>query len=130
MNMDRGIGTVFSELVGEIGALVRNEIRLAKAEVAEKLRSMAIGLALTMAGVFLLILALVFLLEAAVGGLMLLGLNFALASLVVAVVAILVAGAVAWFGISRLKVGRISESKTAQQIKRDAATVRSQVGAL
>jgi len=130
MNLDRGIGTVFSELIGEIGALVRNEIRLAKAEVAEKLRSMAIGLVLTMAGLFLLILALVFLLQAAVGGLMLLGLNFALASLVVAVVAILVAGAVAWFGISLLKVGRISESKTAQQIKRDAATVRSQVGAL
>jgi hypothetical protein len=130
MNFDRGIGTVFSELIGEIGALVRNEIRLAKAEAAEKLRSMAIGLALTMAGLFLLILALVFLLQAAVGGLMLLGLNFALASLVVAVIAILVAGAVAWFGISRLKVGRISESKTAQQIKRDAATVRSQVGAL
>jgi hypothetical protein len=130
MNLDRGIGTVFSELIGEIGALVRNEIRLAKAEVAEKLRSMAIGLALTVAGLFLLILALVFFLQAAVGGLMLLGLNFALASLVVAIVAILVAGAVAWFGISRLKVGRISESKTAQQIKRDAATVRSQVGAL
>ena len=49
---------MFSELIGEIGALVRNEIRLAKAEVAEKLRSMAIGLALTIAGVFLLILAL------------------------------------------------------------------------
>jgi CHASE3 domain sensor protein len=130
MNLDRGIGTVFSELIGEIGALVRNEIRLAKAEVAEKLRSMAIGLALAVAGLFLLILALVFFLQAAVGGLMLLGLNFALASLVVAIVAILVAGAVAWFGISRLKVGRISESKTAQQIKRDAATVRSQVGAL
>jgi putative superfamily III holin-X len=130
MNFDRGIGTVFSELIGEIGALVRNEIRLAKAEAAEKLRSMAIGLALAVAGLFLLILALVFLLQAAVGGLMLLGLNFALASLVVAVIAILVAGAVAWFGISRLKVGRISESKTAQQIKRDAATVRSQVGAL
>ena len=61
---------------------------------------------------------------------MLLGLDFALASLVVAVVAILVAGAVVWFGIGRLKVGRISELKTAQQMKRDAATVRSQVRAL
>jgi hypothetical protein len=130
MNMERGIGTVFSELIGEIGALVRNEIRLAKAELAQKVRSMAVGLALTVAGLFLLILALVFLLQAAVGGLMLLGLNFALASLAVAVVAILIAGAVVWFGISRLKIGRISESKTAQQIKRDAATVRSQVGAL
>jgi CHASE3 domain sensor protein len=130
MNLDRGIGTVFSELIGEIGALVRNEIRLAKVEIAEKLRSMALGLAFALVGFFLLILALVFLLQAAVGGLMLLGLNFALASLAVAVAAILVAGAVVWFGISRLKVGRISESKTAQQIKRDAATVRSQVGAL
>lgn len=130
MNIDRGIGTVFSELIGEIGALIRNEIRLAKTEMAEKLRSMAIGLALTVAGLFLLVLALVFLLQAAVGGLMLLGLNFALASLIVAVIAILVAGAVVWLGIGRLKVGRISDSKTAQQMKRDAATVRSQVSAL
>lgn len=130
MNLDRGIGTVFSELLGEITALIRNEIRLAKAEAAEKVRRMAIGLALTVAGLFVLILSLVFLLEAAVGGLMLLGLNFALSSLIVGVVVLLLGGAAIWFGISRLKVGRLSESRTAQQIKRDAATVRSQVHAL
>lgn len=130
MNLDRGIGTVFSELLGEITALIRNEIRLAKAEAAEKVRRMAIGLALTVAGLFVLILSLVFLLEAAVGGLILLGLNFALSSLIVGVVVLLLGGAAIWFGISRLKVGRLSESRTAQQIKRDAATVRSQVHAL
>jgi CHASE3 domain sensor protein len=130
MNLDRGIGTVFSELLGEITALIRNEIRLAKAEAAEKVRSMAIGLALIVAGLFVGLLALVFLLEAAVGGLMLLGLNLALSSLIVAVVILLLAGLAIWLGISRLKIGRLSESRTAQQIKRDAATVRSQVHAL
>jgi len=130
MNLDRGIGTVFSELLGEITALIRNEIRLAKAEAAEKVRSMAIGLALTAAGLFVLILSLVFLLEAAVGGLMLLGLNLALSSLIVGVAILLLGGVAIWLGISRLKVGRISESRTAQQLKRDAATVRSQVHAL
>jgi len=130
MNLDRGIGTVFSELLGEITALIRNEIRLAKAEAAEKIRNMAIGLALTAAGLFVVILSLVFLLEAAVGGLMLLGLNLALSSLIVGVVVLLLGGAAIWVGISRLKIGRISDSRTAQQIKRDAATVRSQVHAL
>ncbi|HSC20069.1 MAG TPA: phage holin family protein [Rhizomicrobium sp.] len=130
MNLDRGIGTVFSELLGEITALIRNEIRLAKAEAAEKAKSMAIGLALTVAGLFVLILSLVFLLEAAVGGLMLLGLNLALSSLIVGVVILLLGGVAIWLGISRLKIGRLSESRTAQQIKQDAATVRSQVHAL
>lgn len=128
--MERGIGTVVSELLGEITALVRNEIRLAKAEAAEKLRRIAFGLVFTVAGIFLALLALVLLLQAAVGGLMLLGLNFALASLAVAVVTIIVAGVVVWLGIQRLKIGPISQSKTAQQIKRDAETVRSQVHAL
>lgn len=130
MNLDRGIGTVFSELLGEITGLIRSEIRLAKAEAAQKIRSMAIGLALTVAGLFVLILSLVFLLEAAVGGLMLLGLNFALSSLIVGAVILLLGAVVIWLGISRLRIGRLSESRTAQQIKRDAATVRAQVHAL
>lgn len=130
MNLERGIGTVFSELLGEITGLIRSEIRLAKAEAAQKIRSMAIGLALTVAGLFVLILSLVFLLEAAVGGLMLLGLNFALSSLIVGAVILLLGAVVIWLGISRLRIGRLSESRTAQQIKRDAATVRAQVHAL
>ena len=58
MSPERGIGTVVSDLLGEITGLIRNEIRLAKAEVAEKLRSMLMGLVLVVIGVFLLILAL------------------------------------------------------------------------
>jgi hypothetical protein len=130
MNIERGIGTVFSELLGEMSALVRNEIRLAKAEAADKVRRMALGLALAVAGVFLLLLAVVFLLEAAVGGFMLLGLNFALASLAVAVIGLIAAGVVTWLGLARLKIGKFSETKTAQQLRQDAATVRSQMRAL
>ncbi|MBV8799059.1 MAG: phage holin family protein [Alphaproteobacteria bacterium] len=130
MNAERGIGTIFSELLGEITALIRNEIRLAKAEVAETIRRMLLGVVLALAGLFIAILALVFLLQAAVGGLMLLGLNFALSSLIVAVAAVAISGVVVWLGISRLKIGKLSQSKTAQQIKRDAATVRSQVQGL
>lgn len=129
MSADRGIGTVFSDLAGEIAALVRNEIRLAKTEMAEKIRRMLVGLVLAAIGVFLMIFALVFVLEAAVGGLMLLGLSFALSSLIVAVIGLLVGGIIVWLGIRRLKVGKLSESKTAQQFKRDAAAVRQQVHA-
>lgn len=129
MSADRGIGSVFSDLAGEVAALVRNEIRLAKTEIAEKIRSMLLGLVLAAIGVFLMIFALVFVLEAAVGGLMLLGLNFALSSLIVAVVGLALGGIVVWLGIGRLKIGKLSESKTAQQVRRDAAAVRSQVHA-
>jgi hypothetical protein len=126
---ERGIGSVVSDLLAEVTALFRNEIRLAKAEIAETLKRMATGLVLAVAGVFVALLGLIFLLEAAVGGLMLLGLNLALSALIVGVVALLIAGLSIWLGIGRLKIGRLSESKTAQQFKRDAATVRRQVHA-
>jgi hypothetical protein len=123
MTPERGIGAVFSELLGEVTALIRNEIRLAKAEVAEKIRRMLIGLVLTVAGAFMLLLALIFVLEAAVGGLMLLNLNFALSALIVAAVVLLVGGTVVWLGIRRLKVGKFSRTRTAEQLRKDAAVV-------
>jgi hypothetical protein len=121
MSPDRGIGVIFSDLLGEVSGLVRNEIRLAKAEFMQTVRRMLIGLVLAVVGVFVLILALVFLLEAAAGGLMLLGLNFALSTLIVAVVALLTGGIVLWMAIGRLKIGKLSKTKTADQLKKDAA---------
>ena len=125
MSPDRGIGVIFSDLLGEVSGLVRNEIRLAKAEFMQTVRRMLMGLVLAVVGVFVLILALVFLLEAAAGGLMLLGLSFALSTLIVAAVALLAGGIVLWLGIGRLKIGKLSQTKTAEQIKKDAATVRA-----
>jgi uncharacterized integral membrane protein len=129
MSAERGIGTVFSDLLGEITALFRNEIRLAKAEIAEKAKRMAMGVAFAVAGFFVALLALVFLLEAAVGGLMLLGLNLALSALIVAVVALLIGGLFVWLGISRLKIGSPARSKTAEQLRRDAEFARQQAHA-
>jgi uncharacterized membrane protein len=126
---ERGIGAIFSDLLAEVTALFRNEIRLAKAEVSEKVSRMIMGLVLTLAGAFLLLLALVFLLEAAVGGLMLLNLSLALSSLIVGAVILIAGGIVVWLGISRLKIGKLSRSKTAQQLKEDAAVARYQVHA-
>lgn len=123
MSPDRGIGVIFSDLLGEVSGLVRNEIRLAKAEFMQTVRRMLMGLVLAVVGVFVLILAIVFLLEAAAGGLMLLGLNFALSTLVVAVVALVAGGLVLWLGIGRLKIGKLSKTKTAEQIKKDAKVV-------
>jgi len=129
MSPERGIGTVFSDLLGEITALFRNEIRLAKAEIAEKAKRMALGIAFAVAGGFIVLLALIFLLEAAVGGLMLLGLNFALSALIVAVVVFLVGGVLVWLGIGRLKIGSPARSKTGEQLRRDAEFVRRQAPA-
>jgi len=121
MSPDRGIGVIFSDLLGEVSGLVRNEIRLAKAEFTQTVRRMLMGLVLAVVGVFVLILAVVFLLEAAAGGLMLLGLNFALSTLLVGIGALLAGGMVLWLGISRLKIGKLSKTKTAGQLKKDAA---------
>ncbi|HEY1961391.1 MAG TPA: phage holin family protein [Rhizomicrobium sp.] len=123
MSPDRGIGVIFSDLLGEVSGLVRNEIRLAKAEFTQTVRRMLLGLVLAVVGIFVLILAVVFLLEAAAGGLMLLGLNFALSTLLVGIGALLAGGLLMWLGIGRLKIGRLSKSRTAEQLKKDAAVV-------
>ena len=63
---DKSLGALFSELTNETVDLVRQEVALARAEVSEKIStaqkgliSMAVGAAVLMAGLFIILLAVV-----------------------------------------------------------------------
>src|SRR3982074_1167239 len=80
---NRSIPEVFSDLVGQLTTLFRNEAELARTEVSEKLSKIAIGFGLAIVGGVAVIPALVVLLAAIVSALVSSGLSVSLASVIV-----------------------------------------------
>ena len=79
--------------------------------------------ALIGAGALLLLATIVLLLQAAIAGLVAYGFSPAVATLLIAVAALLVGGALVWFGLNRLKAENFAPSKTIRQFQKDAAIV-------
>lgn len=127
MNAERSLGAVFSDLLTEVTALFRNEIRLARTEMAEKASAMGTAIALIAGSALVLYAGLLFLLAAAVGGLMILGLGLGLAALIVGACSLLTGGIVLWIGLNRIKAKNLTPTKTVHQLQRDAAVARYQV---
>jgi hypothetical protein len=127
MNAERSLGAVFSDLLTEVTALFRTEIRLARAEMSEKIGKMGNGLAFTAAGALLLFAGFLLLLAAGVGGLMIAGLPLWLSSLIVGTAVVLVGAVVLSVGLGRLNAKELTPNKTVHQLQRDAAVARYQV---
>jgi hypothetical protein len=123
---ERTLGDLLRELTHEMGVLLRQEMKLAKAEATEKVsragRSifcMAAGGLITFAGVL-------FILAAAMLSLALV-MQMWLASLIVGVFAILVGLTVASMGRENLKSEKITLSKTAESLKEDSQWAKAQM---
>ena len=123
---DRPIGEVAGELTRDLSLLVRQELELAKAEMAEKTKKAVPGLgmmggavvaALGAAGAATAFLVLVFALF----------LDEWLAALVVAVLLVAVAGALALIGKQRVsQAGAPVPEQTLENVKEDAQWLREQ----
>lgn len=127
MNAERSLGTVLSDLLTEVTALFRTEIRLARAEMSDKVSQMGTGIGLAVAGGLLLFAGFLALLVTAVGGLMKAGLPLWLSALIVGGVTLIIGAIALWLGLSRLKAGELAPKRTVHQLERDAAVVRYQV---
>lgn len=127
MNAERPLGTIFSDLLGEVNALFRTEVRLARAEISEKVSTMSLGIAITAAGGVLLFASLLYFLGAATCALIVAGLSLWLAPLIVAGATLIVGVAVLVFGLGRLKARNLAPRRTIHQLKRDAAVARFRV---
>lgn len=125
--MARTVPEIITDLVKEFTSLFRSEIRLARAEVSEKISLVGMALALIVAGAVLLMAALVLLLQAAVVGLIEQGFSPAAATLIVAGGTLIVGAVLLWYGLSRLKPRHLAPRRTVDQLQRDAAVARSQV---
>jgi hypothetical protein len=126
-NHERSLPQLFTDSLSQIAKLFQTEIRLAKAELAEKAGSAGKALAFVAAGAVLMLAALVILFQALAALLVEAGLSPPLASFLVAVAAAAVGGVLAYAGVSRLKPANLTPDKTLHQLQRDVDVAREQV---
>jgi len=122
----RPTGTLLSDAVNQLTRLVRGEVALAKAEVAQNVKSAALGIGLLVGAVVLVLVGLFILAEALVVALgELIGDGWA--ALIVGIVILAVAGLLAMRGLNSLKPENIAPSRTLANVQADAQTIKENV---
>ena len=122
----RSIPELFTDLVAQLATLLRKEGQLARAELSEKITTVATGLGLVVGGAVLLIPALVILLQAAVAALVEDGFAQPYAALTVGAAALLIGLILAIIGISRFRSETFVPHKTIHQLQRDVFVAKQQ----
>jgi hypothetical protein len=117
---ERSIPEIIGDLFGQMGALLRKEGQLARAELSEKLNEAGLGVGLIAGGAVLAIPALVLLLDAASLALVASGLSPTISAVIVGGVALVLAAVLVVVGMSRLKVERLTPKRTLRQLRKDA----------
>jgi uncharacterized membrane protein YqjE len=122
----RPTGTLLTDAINQLTRLVRGEVALAKAEVAQNIKNAGLGIALLVGAVVLVFVALnvlVLALVAALSAIMPAG----WASLLVGVVLLAVAGLLAMRGLNALKPENIAPSRTLANVQADAQAIKENV---
>jgi nucleoside permease NupC len=122
----RPTGSLLSDAINQLTRLVRGEVALAKAEVAQNIKSAGLGVALLVGAVVLVFVALNVLVLALVAALgELIGAGWA--ALVVGIVILAVAGLLAMRGLNALKPENLTPSRTVRNVQADAQTIKENV---
>ena len=119
-----GIGTLLNDTMDRVTNLVRGEFDLARAEVSENLGKAGMAVGFIVVAVILTMLSLNILATAVVAGLVELGIEAWLAAIIVGGVLALIAVALLLKGINSLKLSSLAPTRTARNIKRDAAAIK------
>ena len=123
-NDDQTLGALVNQLTTQVPELIRSEIRLAQAEVAQKGKAAGVGIGMFSAAGLLAFFAFGTLVAAAVLALDLV-LDAWLAALVVAVVLLAIAGVIALLGKNKVaEVGSPTPERAIDGIKDDVATIK------
>jgi hypothetical protein len=120
----RTVSDLFGDVVNQFTKLIRNEVAIARAELTAKATEAAVGAGLLLGGALLLIPAMVLLLMALAAWLIELGLRASLANFIAAVIGLLIAGALAYFGKTKLTPEHLKPKRTIREIERDIAAVK------
>ncbi len=123
----RGISDIFSDITEALTTLVRKEIQLARAEIAEKAGSVGTSLGVVGAGAILLLLAMIFVLHGVVSWLVSAGMSPTAANLIVGLVVLVIGGIAFSVGLSRLRSANLVPERTIDQLQRDAAVAKDQL---
>jgi hypothetical protein len=121
------VSELVSDALAQFSRLMRNEVALARAEVADKARQVARGGAMLGIAAFVALPALVVLMLALAAFLHELGLAWSLSYLITAVVGFVIAGILAMLGMNRLKAESLAPNRTINQLHRDAATMKEHI---
>ncbi|QIK76029.1 phage holin family protein [Nocardioides piscis] len=123
-NDDQTLGALVNQLTTQVPELIRSEIRLAQAEVAQKGKAAGVGIGMFSAAGLLAFFAFGTLVAAAVLALDLV-LDAWLAALIVAVVLLAIAGVIALHGKNKVaEVGSPTPERAIDGIKDDVATIK------
>ena len=107
----RPTGSLLSDAINQLTRLVRGEVALAKAEVAQNIRSAGLGVGLLVGAVVLIFVAL----------------NVLVFALVVGVVILVVAAVLAMRGLNALKPENLAPTRTVRNVQADAQTIKENV---
>ena len=116
----RSIPDIFTNLMRQLGTLMRAEAQLARTETSENISQIGMAFGLVIAGAILIIPGLVLLLEAAASTLLKAGMDDHWAELIVGGTATVIALVLAAIGGSRFNASQLIPSKTIEQIQHDA----------
>jgi hypothetical protein len=116
---ERSISQLVGDSLAELSKLVQNEIDLARAELSDKVALTGGAVKLIAAGAILLIPGIVLILFSIASELIQLGWSAPLAYLCSGGGAVVIAGALAWAGMSRLSASTLKPTLTLNEIRRD-----------
>ena len=126
-NRERSLPDLVSDSFEQLGKLVRNEVDLAKAEIADKAKQAGIAIAMIGAAAVFAIPALVLILFSAVAGMVQFGMAEPWAYLAVGVATAIGGGVLAMAGINRLTAEALAPQETLHQLERDKIAVKEMV---
>ena len=120
----RTVTELVGDVVNQFTKLIRNEMAIARAELTAKATDAALGVGFLIGGALLLIPAMVLLLMALAACLVELGLAASVADLFAGVVGLLISGALAYVGKTKLSPEHLKPKHTMREIERDIAAVK------
>jgi pilus assembly protein TadC len=123
-NDARSISRLLGDAFEQLSQLVQTEIRLARAELADKAAQAGIGVGLLFGGLLFMIPALVLFLIALALFLTGLGLSPVTAHLLAGLLGAVISGLLMMAGLARLKPASLSPDTTIRQVQKDIAAAK------
>lgn len=120
----RTITELVSDAVNQFSKLIRNEVAIARAEIAAKASQAATGVGLLIGGALLLIPPMVLILMALAAWLVELGLRASLSNLIAGAVGFAISAVLAWVGMTKLKPEHLKPKRTIHELERDMAAAK------
>lgn len=121
---NKSAGGLLQDAMGNVSALVRNEVDLARAEINQNLSKAGMAVGLIAGGAIIIVVALNVLAAALVAALTEAGLDPGWSALIVGVILGGIAYLLIQKGSSDLKLSSLAPTRTARNVRRDAEAVK------